>query len=115
MLPKSYAQTSLDGDTMPVRPRTGRADQPPTGWPGGAPTGRGDQGGPREIAARNGEALMRRRSVTVHREAVSALRAGADIAGRMNRRRSKRPTAVVGGWTNDGHVDDEFRTVVTWR
>lgn len=67
MLPKSYAQTSLDrrrdGGVTADRSRRSAADR----VAGGAPTGRVDQGGPREVAARNGEALMRRRSVTTHR------------------------------------------------
>ncbi len=58
---------------------------------------------------------MRRRSVTVHRETASAPRAGADLAGRINQWRSKRPIAVDGGWANDGHVGDECQAVVTWR
>ena len=115
MLPKSYAQTSLDrrhdAGAAADRSRRSAADR----VAGGAPTGRVDQGGPREVAARNGEALMRRRSVTVHRETASAPPAGADIAGRRNRCQSRRSIAVVGGWANDGHVGDEVRAVVTWR
>jgi hypothetical protein len=115
MLPKSYAQTSLDrrcdAGVAADRSRRSAADR----VAGGAPTGRVDQGGPREVAARNGEALMRRRSVTVNREPASASPAGADIAGRIHRCQSKRPIAVDGGWADDGHVGDEFQAVVTWR
>jgi len=74
-----------------------------------------DQGGPREVAARNGEALMRRRDVTVQRETASAPAPGADIAGRINLCQNQRPIAVDGGRANDGHVGDEFQAVVTWR
>lgn len=72
MLPKSYAQTSLDrrrdsgtAADWPHRAATDRVV-------GGAATGRVDQGGPREVAAGNGEALMRRRSATADRGTVSA-------------------------------------------
>jgi len=98
---------------MPVRPLTGRADRPPIEWPGERRSGVSTTTVPREVAARNGEALMRRHSVTVHCETASAARAGA--AGRINRYRSKRLIALDGGWANDGHVGDEFQAVVTWR
>ena len=59
---------------------------------------------------------MRRRSVTVHCGTSFAPPAGAGGATRRtNACRRNRPVAVAGGRLNDGHVDDEFQAVVTWR
>jgi hypothetical protein len=111
MLPKSYAQTSLDrrrdAGVTADRSRRSAADR----VAGGAPTGRVDQGGSARSCRTNGEALMRRRSVTVHREIARPPFAGS---GRC-RRGPRRPVTVDGGWGYDGHVGDELQAVFTWR